>query len=87
MVDVVDVVDVVVDVDAAVVTGVVVEVVPDSDDVVTPLSTTTDDDVAPESVVSESSPPQLAIVRPMRMRGSRRVDFTGGSLSRDLPIT
>jgi hypothetical protein len=87
VVDDVDVVDVEVDVDAAVVTGVVVEVVPDSDDVVTPLSPTTDDEVAPESVVASSSPPQLAIVSAMRMRGSRRVDFTGGSLSRDLPIT
>ena len=78
VVEVVDVVDVLVVVDAAVVTGVVVEVVPDSDDVVTPLSATTDDEVAPESVVEESSPPQLAIVRPMRMRGSRPRRLHGG---------
>ena len=71
------VVDVVVDVEAAVVTGVVVDVVPDSVDIVALLSTTADDEVAPDSVVAGSSSLQLAIVSAMRMRGSRRVDFTG----------
>lgn len=71
-----EVVEVVVDVAAAVVTGVVVDVVPDSVDVVAALSLTVDE-VAPDSVVAGSSSLQPAIVRAMRMRGSRRVDFTG----------
>jgi hypothetical protein len=71
------VVDVVVDVAAAVVTGVVVDVVPDSVDVVAALSLTVDEEVAPDSVVAGSSSLQLAIVSARRMRGSRRIDFTG----------
>jgi hypothetical protein len=73
---VVEVDDVVVDVDAAVVTGVVVEVVPDSVEVVAPLPSATDDEVAPESVAAGSSSLQPAIAMARRTRGSSRVDFT-----------
>lgn len=69
----VDVVDDVVDVEAAVVTGVVVVVADGTDDDVT---TETDDEVEPESVVLDSSLPQPAIVRATRTRGTRRFDFT-----------
>ena len=67
--------DVVVDVDAAVVTGVVVVV--ESAGAVDEVSRATDDEVEPESVVDAlSSLPQAARATTKRMKGSRRVDFT-----------
>ncbi|MEO8263905.1 MAG: hypothetical protein ABI706_00185 [Ilumatobacteraceae bacterium] len=90
MVDVdVELVDVEVDdeveVDAAVVTGVV-ELVVDSgaEDVVAPE---TDDDVEPESVDAGASLLQATIVSATRTKGTRRSDFTVGSLARFVAIT
>jgi hypothetical protein len=71
--EVLDVVDDVVEVGAAVVAGVVVVVDTGSDDDVTAA---TDDDVEPESVVVDPSLLQLAIVAAMRATATRRFDFT-----------
>ena len=66
--------DVVVDVDSAVVTGVVVV---ESAGAEVEVSRAIDDEVEPESVVDALlSLPQPARARVMRMKGSRRVDFT-----------
>ena len=74
-VEVVVVDDVVVDVEGAVVTGTVVVVESVGADV--EVSSATDDEVEPESVVDALlSLPQPARVTAMRMKGSRRVDFT-----------
>jgi len=83
-VDVVEVVDVEVVVDAAVVTGVVV-VVTAADEVV--VSRAFVDDVEPESVVPEESSLHATIANAKRTRGTRRIDFTPGSLARRMPIT
>ena len=72
--DVVEVVDVLVDVDGAVVTGMVVLVVVVAADVVV-LSATVDD-VEPLSVEAELSSLQPAASIPIRITGRRRVDFT-----------
>ena len=72
--DVLDVVDVLVDVGAAVVTGMVVLVVADAADV--EVAAATDDEVDPLSVVAGSSSLHPAIARAMRTRGARRIDFT-----------
>ena len=75
-VEVVVVDDVVVDVDGAVVTGMVVVVVSGGADV--EVSNATDDEVEPDSVVDDlSSLPQPAKAAAKRMKGSRRVNFTG----------
>ena len=67
--------EVVVDVDTAVVTGIVVVVVAASVEV--EVSSAIDEDVEPPSVVEAFlSLPQPARVTAMRMQGSRRVDFT-----------
>jgi len=74
--DVVDVVEVEVDVGAAVVTGMVVLVVVVAAEVV--VISATDDDVAALSFVADlSSPPQPAATSAKRITGRRRVDFTG----------
>ena len=85
-VDVVDVeVDVVVEVDAAVVTGVVVLVVDSgAEDVLAPE---TEEDVEPESVDAGPSLLHATIVSATRTRGTRRSDFTVGSLARFVAIT
>jgi hypothetical protein len=83
--DEVDVVDEVVDVGAAVVTGMVVLVVDDVADV--EVTAPTDDEVDPLSVVAGSSSLQPAIARAMTTRDARRIDFTSGSLARLVPIT
>ena len=83
--DVADVVEVDVEVGAAVVTGMVVLVVDDATEL--ELATTTVDDVEPESVVAGSSLLQAPIVNASRTRGARRVDFTVGSLARFVTIT
>ena len=85
-VDVVDVdVDVEVEVDAAVVTGVVVLVVDSgTEDVLAPE---TDEDVEPESVDAGPSLLHATIVSATRTRGTRRSDFTVGSLARFVAIT
>ena len=75
-VEVVVVEDVVVDVDGAVVAGMVVVVVSGGADV--EVSSAMDDVLEPESVVDDlSSLPQAARVATRRMKGSRRVNFTG----------
>jgi hypothetical protein len=75
-VEVVVVDDVVVVVDGAVVTGMVVVVASGGADV--EVSSAIDDEVEPESVVDElSSLPQPARAAAKRMKGSRRVNFTG----------
>ena len=85
-VEVVVVEDVVVDVDGAVVAGMVVVVVSGGADVV--VSSATDDEVEPESVVDDlSSLPQPARAAAKRMKGSRRVDFTGEVWHAFVPIT
>jgi hypothetical protein len=74
-VEVVVVDDVVVEVDGAVVTGMVVVVVSTAE---VEVSSETDDEVEPLSVVDAlSSLPQPAMATAKRMKGSRRVDFTG----------
>ncbi|MEO7370258.1 MAG: hypothetical protein ABIZ69_05310, partial [Ilumatobacteraceae bacterium] len=73
-VEVVDVVDEVVDVDGAVVTGIVVDVGAVASDVV--VSRATVDEVEPASVVAALSLLQPAAVMAMRMSGRRHVDFT-----------
>ena len=78
-------VDVDVDVGGAVVTGIVVVVEAGVDDVV--LATATDDEVEPESVVGESSPPQAAVVNARRTNGTSRAVFTVASLARFVAIT
>jgi hypothetical protein len=82
--EVVDVVDDDVVVDAAVVTGVVVEV---TDGWLVVVATAADDEVEPESVVAGSSLLQAAIETAMRITGTRRDDFTVGSLARLVTIT
>ena len=82
--EVVDVVDDDVVVDAAVVTGVVVEV---TDGWLVVVATATDDEVEPELVVAGSSLLQAAIETAMRITGTRRYDFTVGSLARLVTIT
>jgi hypothetical protein len=79
-----EVVDVDVDVEAAVVTGVVVLVTTDGSDVdeVPP----TDEEVEPESVVAGSSLLHPAIDSAMT-KGTKRVGFTVGSLARFVTIT
>ncbi len=87
-VDVVDVdvdVEVEVEVDAAVVTGVVVLVVDNGAD--DELAPETDEDVEPESVDAGSSLLHATIVSATRNRGTRRSDFTVGSLARFVAIT
>jgi nicotinate-nucleotide pyrophosphorylase len=85
-VEVVDVeVDVEVEVEAAVVTGVVVLVLDNGAE--EELATATDEDVEPESVDAGSSLPHAAIVRATRTSGTRRSDFTVGSLARFVTIT
>jgi hypothetical protein len=75
-VEVVVVDDVVVDVDVEVVTGMVVVVASGGPDV--EVSSAIDDEVEPESVVDDlSSLPQPARAAAKRMKGSRRVNFTG----------
>ncbi len=75
MVDEVDVVvDVLVVVGTAVVTGMVVLVVDEGADV--EVTAATVDDVEPESVVAGSSLLQPAIVRARMARGTKRVVFT-----------
>ena len=81
------VVEVVVDVAAAVVTGVVVDVVPDSVDVVAALSLTVDEEVAPDSVVAGSSSLHEETDSATKTSGTRRIDFTVGSLARFVAIT
>ena len=83
-VDVVEVVDDVVLVDAAVVTGVVVVVTAATDVVV---SMAIDDELEPESAEPEESSLQAAIASARRTTGTRRIDFTPGSLARRMPIT
>lgn len=83
--DVLVVVEVDVDVGAAVVTGIVVVVDAGVDDEV--LETATDDEVEPESVVAGSSSLQPTIVKAMMTRGTSRAVFTGGSLARAVSIT
>jgi hypothetical protein len=79
------VVEVEVEVGAAVVTGIVVVVEAGVDDVV--LETATDDEVEPESGVAESSPPQPTAVNARRIKGTSRAVFTVGSLARFVAIT
>lgn len=76
VVDVVVVDDVVVDVDGAVVTGIVVVVVSAGAEV--EVSTAIDDDVEPVSVDDDEflSLPHPAIATAKTMKGTRRVDFT-----------
>jgi hypothetical protein len=75
-VEVVVVEEVVVDVDGAVVTGMVVVVVSGGADV--EVSSAIDDEVEFDSVVDDlSSLPQPAKAAAKRMKGSRRVNFTG----------
>ncbi len=69
----VDVAGEVVEVEGAVVTGVVVVV---ADTTVVDVAPETVDEVEPELVVCDSSPLQLAIVRATRTIGTRRFDFT-----------
>jgi hypothetical protein len=82
--EVVDGVDDDVVVEAAVVTGVVVVV---TDGWLVVVSPATDDDVEPESVVAGASLLQPAIEIAMRITGTRRDDFTVGSLARFVTIT
>ena len=89
MVDVVvDDVEVVVDVDvvveAAVVAGVVVVVTTGSK---VEVVLETDDDVEPESVVAGSSSLHAETASATRTSGTRRIDFTVGSLARLVAIT
>jgi len=81
----VDVVDVLVDVEGAVVTGMVVVVVSVDADVEVLVST--DDDVDAESVAAPLSLLHAAIVSAMRTRGAIRIDFTVASLARIVSIT
>jgi len=83
--DVVDVLDEVVDVDAAVVTGIVVLVVVAAAELV--VVSATEDDVETLSVPAELSSLQPAATIAIRMTGRRRVGFTGRSLARGPPIT
>ena len=90
MVDVVvDDVEVVVDVDvvvdAAVVTGVVVVVTMGSD--VEDVVVATDDDVETESVVAGSSSLHAETASATKTNGTRRIDFTVGSLARFVAVT
>lgn len=80
----VDVVDVLVDVDAAVVTGVVVDVVLASD---VEVAASIDDDVDDSSVDCVLSLLQLATTSANATRGARRRGFTTGSLARCMSIT
>lgn len=85
-VEVVDVeVDVDVEVEAAVVTGVVVLVLDNGAD--EELATATDEDVEPESVEAGSSLLHATIVSATRTKGTRRSDFTVGSLARFVAFT
>lgn len=90
MVDVVDdvvleVVELVVEVGTAVVTGMVVLVVDAGAELdVAPAAV---DEVEPESVVAGLSSLQATTVSASRTRGTRRVDFTVGSLARFVAIT
>jgi len=79
---VVDDVDVVVD--AAVVTGVVVLVTTGSE---VELVLAADDDVEPESVVAGSSSLHAETDSATKTSGTRRIDFTVGSLARFVAIT
>jgi hypothetical protein len=83
--DVVEVVEVDVDVGAAVVTGMVVVVVEGGCEVV--LEVATDEDVDPESVVAGSSLLHPTIVSAMRTTGTSSVDFIVGSLARFVAVT
>jgi hypothetical protein len=78
------VVDVEVDVDAAVVTGVVVVV---TTGVNVEVVLETKDDVEPESVVAGSSSLHAETASATRTSGTRRIEFTVGSLARFVAIT
>jgi hypothetical protein len=82
--DVEVVVDVEVDVDAAVVTGVVVVV---TTGVKVEVVLETNDDVEPESVVAGSSSLHAETASATRISGTRRIEFTVGSLARFVAIT
>jgi hypothetical protein len=81
----VDVVEVLVDVEGAVVIGMVVGVVSAATDVDVGIST--NDDVDTESVAAPLSLLHDAIVTMMRARGATRINFTVGSLARLVAIT
>jgi hypothetical protein len=85
VVDVGDVLVVVdVDVDAAVVTGVVVVVTTGANVELVLVAT---DDVEPESVVARSSSLHAETASATRTSGTRRIEFTVGSLARVVTIT
>jgi hypothetical protein len=82
---VLEVVDVDVEVDAAVVTGVVVVVTAASTEV--ELLTAIDDDVDAESVDAALSLLHPAVASATRTNGTRQVGFTVGSLARFVAVT